>query len=71
MTYFVTSTTGDTKWHKTNATTLRAAKAAASKMYEQSFNGRIEVGKNRAEDNAPSIEVVAVKYGYDNKWVEV
>jgi hypothetical protein len=64
--YVVTSKTGDSKWHETNAKTLRGAKMAASRMYETSLNGSIEVGI--ARDYA-SIDIVAYKHGLD-KWLD-
>ena len=62
--YCITSTTGDNHWHGTNAKTLTAAKALASRMYSPSRDGRIEVGI--ARDHA-SVDTVAVKHGY-GKW---
>jgi len=64
--YVITSTTGDSIWHETSAKTLRGAKRAASMMYADSFNGRIEVGY--CMDNT-SVDTVAVKRGYDG-WSE-
>lgn len=64
--YVVTSKTGDSKWHETNAKTLRGAKAAASRMYQSSAGGSIEVGI--AMDYA-SVETIAVKHGFD-RWID-
>lgn len=66
--YYIGSRTGDAYWHKTSAKTLMGAKRAASSMYEQSLNGRIEVGY--AEDGNNPIRVVAVKYGYETRWTD-
>ena len=57
----VTSTTGDSIWHPTNAKTLHGAKIAAGRMYQESFDGRIEVGIARDEF---SVDIVAVKRGF-------
>jgi hypothetical protein len=65
--YVVTSKTGDSKWHETSAKTLKAAKTAASKMYQQSVGGTIEVGMPMDEF---SVTTVAVKRGLD-KWVNI
>jgi len=65
--YVITSKTGDTKWHETSAKTLRCAKVAASKMYETSVNGSIEVGICR---DCASVDTVAYKKG-QRKWVDV
>lgn len=64
--YVVTSKTGDSKWHETSAKTLRGAKMAASRMYDTSVNGSIEVGI--ARDYA-SVETVAYKHG-EGRWID-
>lgn len=65
--YYIGASGGD-MWHKTNAKTLIAAKAAASRMYQQAVGGKIIVGKKFGEGTeGERIERVAVKYGYD-KW---
>lgn len=64
--YMITSKTGDSKWHETKAKTLRGAKVAASRMYQESSQGTIEVGIAMDES---SVETVAVKRGYA-KWVD-
>jgi hypothetical protein len=57
----------DQYWTATNANTINGAKAIASKTYQQSVGGKIEVGEKVGEGDAERIEKVAVKYGYD-KW---
>jgi len=64
--YVITSTTGDSIWHTTKAKTLRGAKIAASRMYQESHDGRIEVGLARDEY---SIDTIAAKRGY-GKWTD-
>jgi len=64
--YVVTSKTGDAKWHETSAKTLRGAKVAASKMYDTSVNGSIEVGICR---DWASVDTVAYKHGF-GKWTD-
>lgn len=59
-TYYISG--GSDNWIKTNAKTLRGAKMIAMKTYEQSFNGKIEIGVNR---DAHSIDSIAVRYGFD------
>lgn len=63
--YVITSTTGDSHWHETNAKTLAGAKRAATAMYEESFDGKIEVGYCRDEF---SVDYVAVKQ--HGKWTD-
>lgn len=62
--YVITSRTGDNQWHGVTAKTLRAAKSAASKMYQLARGGSIEVGIARDEY---SVDTVAVKK-YGVKW---
>lgn len=57
----------DQYWTVVNARTLTAAKCAASKMYQQTVGGKIEVGQECGSGNSARVEKVAVKYGY-NKW---
>lgn len=57
----------DAYWLPTNATTIRGAKAVASRTYQQAADGKIKVGEKVGEGDAERIEQVAVKYGYD-KW---
>jgi hypothetical protein len=64
--YVITSTTGDSVWHETNAKTLRGAKMLASRMYQESYQGRIEVGIAR---DFASVDTIAVKRGFDG-WTE-
>jgi hypothetical protein len=53
-------------WTATNAKTINAAKAIASKTFHQAVGGKIEVGEKRGQGDTERIEKVAVKYGYDN-----
>ena len=64
--YLVTSKTGDSKWHETSSKTLLGAKMAASRMYNTSVNGSIEVGI--ASDYA-SVDTVAYKKG-EGRWID-
>ena len=70
--YYITSTTDDSYWHKTSAKTLAGAKRAATAMYHQSLNGRIQVGyaDGGYDAGANPIRVMAIKYGYDNRWTD-
>jgi hypothetical protein len=67
MTKFYFCGGSDQYWTATNANTINGAKAIASKTYQQSVGGKIEVGEKFGEGDAERIEKVAVKYGYD-KW---
>lgn len=62
--YFISSS-ADIKFHSVSAKTLTAAKVAASKTYQVSVGGRLEVLEDMGNGR---LEVVAIKYGYDN-WV--
>lgn len=68
MSNYYIGSSGDDLWQKTSAKTLTAAKAAASRMYQQAVGGKIMVGeKYDAGTDSERIERVAIKYGYD-KW---
>lgn len=68
MSKYYIGASGDDMWHETGAKTLAAAKAAASRMYQQSVGGKIMVGEKFGEGTeGERIERVAIKYGYD-KW---
>ena len=68
--YYITSS-GETTWTETKATTLIGAKSLASKAFMCDACGNMRVGyKNDCEDFFCEIQTVAVKYGY-NKWVNV
>lgn len=62
-TYYISG--GSDNWIETNAKTLRGAKMIAMKTYEQSFNGKIEVGISRGGN---SVDSVSVRYGLDKTW---
>ena len=64
--YVITSATGDSRWHETNAKSVNGAKMLASKMYQESYNGSIEVGYCMDDY---SVQTVAIKHGYD-KWTD-
>lgn len=67
MTKFYISGGSDDFWTKTNAKTLNSAKAIASKTYQQSIGGKIEVAEVEYHSEFRLRYVpVAVKYGYDN-----
>jgi hypothetical protein len=65
--YVVTSKTGDSKWHETSANTLHGAKLYASRRYQASVGGSIEVGM---ATNEFSVRTVSIKYGFD-KWADL
>lgn len=64
--YVITSATGDSRWHETDAKTINGAKMLASKMYQESVGGSIEVGYCMDET---SVQTVAIKHGYD-RWID-
>jgi hypothetical protein len=64
---FVIGASGSYNWEPTTAKTLTAAKAAASKMFQQAVGGEIQVGKVHGSGDSMRVEYVAVKHGY-NKW---
>lgn len=65
--YRITSRTGDSYWHDCSAKTLSGAKAAAGRMYQESFQGTIEVGIAAADT---STEIVSIKRGF-GRWVDI
>lgn len=60
---FVVCGGSDQYWIGTNAKTLRGAKSASSKIYQQLVGKKIEVAQVRGEQYVRC----AVKYGYE-KW---
>lgn len=67
---FYISGGGDMYWRATKAKTLRGAKMIASKMYEVSISGKIEIGAEEYRDDEGNIGYmrVAVKYGH-GEWI--
>lgn len=68
--YYIGSS-GDTHWQATKSKTLRGAKCCAMRAYQQSVGGSISVAESgRVVDGITEIVPVAVRYGYDNTWME-
>lgn len=68
---FAITSSSDDYWHETNATCINGAKMLASKMYQQSVGGDIQVAHKRTDDlGFSTYHPIAVKYGFD-KWRNV
>ena len=63
-TKFVIGASGSDRWEPTTAKTLTAAKRAASRMFQQSAGGKIQVGQVHGSGDCERVEEVAVKHGY-------
>ena len=61
---FVICGGSDQYWTATNAKTLRGAKAIASKTYQLSVGGKIEIAEVVGEGSMQRFEKVAVRRGF-------
>jgi len=61
---FVIGASGTDRWEPTAAKTLTAAKRAASRMFQQSVGGKIQVGQVHGSGDCERVDYVAVKRGY-------
>ena len=67
---FVVGSSSADYWESTRAKTLTGAKRVASKMFQPSVGGKIEVGLVRGSGDLMRTEAVAIKYGY-GAWQQV
>lgn len=66
MSRYYISARGDGRWKPTKAKTLRGAKIACSKSYQQSVDSALIIGLSIGAGDLERVERVAIKYGHNN-----